>query len=288
MQEECAERGKSLELRSLDKNSTKWKTAIAAGLLLAALPFTASASPIVFTGSGTGTSGQGIAASVTFAFVQHNFGSGLIDAVEIQLRNTASVTLVRGNLITGLFFSLSPTVGNLITGANGFNGLAQTVVNSNGTISTNVDLGPAVNGSSTDGTYQLSNGPFGIANSSVSYAAFRYGISTVGGGLAGFSGQAVNSDDYGIFASGSNVTGGGLASARPLIDSIATFWVARPGGWTREDQVTGVRVAYGSLPDNYLDLPRPPTSSVPEPSSLALLGLGSVALAWGKRKSRVS
>lgn len=259
----------------------------AALFFLAAQPRVLHASTIVYTASGTGTSGQAISGSATFTFVTHDFGSGAVNAVELTLRNTAAQTLVRGNLITGVFFSVSGPVGNLPTSASGFDGVAARVVQSNGSIINNVDLGPALANTATDGRYQLSNGPFGNANNGYPFGAFRYGISTVGGGLAGFSGSAVNGDDYGIFATGSSVSSGGLASARPLIEGSATFWIKLPAGWTSVNQLTNVRITYGSLPDNFLDAT--PSTPVPEPTGFALLGTGLVAagsLRHRRRRSR--
>lgn len=242
----------------------------------------AFATPVTFSASGTGTSSQAIAASVTFEFESHDFGGGPTNAVKITLTNTAAQTLVRGNLLTGVFFSLPASVGNLGTSSSGFDGVAQVVVLSNGSIVNGIDLGPAVAGSSSEGTYQLSNGPFGNSNQGTSFAAFRYGISTVAGGLFGFSGTAMNGDNYGIFATGSNVSGGGLAAARPLIDGSAIFWVARPANWTSEDQVSAVRFTYGSLPDNFLDAP--PPAGVPEPSTFVTIGMGLTV--WGLLRRR--
>lgn len=252
-------------------------------LLLALTPLTpVFGAQLIFAGSGTGTSGQAIAGRVSFEFVQHNFGSGNVNAVEITISNMAPVTLLRGNLITGVFFTLPVDVGALPTGVAGFDGVAPAVVLANGTTVTNVDLGPAVANTSSDGTFQLSNGPFGIANSGVDYSLYRYGISTVGGGLVGFSGTAVNGDDYGIFAAGSNVTSGGLASARPLISTSATFWIARPTEWVTLGQLgPKVRLGYGSQPDNSLEM----FEAVPEPGSYALAG-GGLLLAAFLRKRR--
>ena len=264
--------------------------AFAASFVVAVNPSQALGNDIVFTGSGTGTSGSAISATATFEFVTHDFGSGAANAVLVTLANTADSTTLRGNLITGLFFSLSGNVGNLPSTSAGFDGMAAIVTTASGTVH-NKDVAPAVNNTLTDGGYQLSNGPFGTANSGASYSAFKYAIATVGMGLSGFNGNAVNNDDYGIFAAGSNVSSPGFANALPLIDSSVQFWVLRPGGWTSLSQLgPSVRISYGSQPDNFVtatetDTDDPP-GAAPEPSSMALLGTGIAfgSVAWRRRR----
>lgn len=235
---------------------------------------------LVFTGNGIGTSGEAISGSATFDFVFHDFGGGDVNALKITLTNTATTTSQRGNLITGVFFSLSGGVGNLSTDDTGFDGLAATVqTTTGGATSSNVDIATAVNNTATDGTYQLSNGPFGIANSGNSYSAFDYGIATVGMGLTGFNGAAVNGDDYGVFANGSDLTQDGLPSALPLIDTSAMFWIARPIGLTDLSQLgDSVRITYGSLPDNFFT-----ATAVPEPTSLLMFAT-LIGVASGRRR----
>jgi hypothetical protein len=262
-------RGCQLKLSSL-------KAMFAAAAMTAMSPGTAAAA-LIFSGSGTGTGGSSISAKVTFDFVTHNFGGGLVDAVQVTVENTAATTTVRGNLITGVFFSLPGTIGALPTASAGLDGLAPLVLTSSGTL-TNVDIAPAP---TPTGGYQLSNGPFGIANSLMDYSMFNHGISTVGGGLNGFNGSQTNGDNYGIVAPGSNVSSGGLAAALPLISGSAIFWIARPGAWNSLDQVgSTVRVGYGSLTDNALDLPKlpPPSNDTPEPASFAMMSIAALVL----------
>ncbi len=236
---------------------------------------------MIFSGSGTGTGGDPISGTATFDLVMYDFGGGNEDALKITLTNTASSTNLRGNLITGVFFNLSG-VGNLNTDSTGFDGLAATVrENASGTqTSSDVDIAPAVQNGATDGTYQLSNGPFGIANSGVNYSAFEYGIATVGMGLSGFQGNATEGDNYGIFAAGTTSFTGGMASALPLIDTSAMFWIKAPEELTDLDQLgDSVRISYGSLPDNFI-------TAIPEPTSLILFGtvIGFGTLLLRRRK----
>ena len=242
-------------------------------LLLGCIPLSAHA--VTYTASGTGTDGHAISASAAFDFVSYDFasGSGLQPALQITLTNTSSEpTSHVGNLLTGFFFSLDG-VGALSTTSAGFDGRAATVLTSRMAPDTNVDIAPAASGT---GMYQLSNGPFGTANSGISYSAFSYGIATVGSGLAGFSGLS-GGDNYGIAAAGSNLTLDGLPNALPLIDTTAIFWILRPEELDNLSQLTNARFAFGSLPDNKLDL-------VPIPGSLILFGSGLLGLVGIGRK----
>jgi hypothetical protein len=230
---------------------------------------------LLITSSGTGTGGEEISASALFEIgdtITHDFGSGAVPALMITITNTSPTTSYRGNLITGLFWSMSG-VGSLNTNIDG---LAPTVRTTNTTNIYNVDIAPAVNNTPTDGSFVLSNGPFGTANSGLSYSMYSYGLSTVGYGLTGFSGSATNGDTYGIAAPGSNLTLDGLKNAFPIIDTSATFWIAKPAELTSLSQVTNAAFAFGSLPDNritYNNVPIPPTVWIFGSALLGLIGI---------------
>ena len=240
----------------------------------------------MFSGLGVGAHNDPTSATVTFETTQHNFGSGMVSAVQISLTNTAASTNWRDNLITGVFFTLPTSVGPLPTNTTGFDGLAVMVATARGVIvsNANVDVAPAVNITSTDGGYQLSNGPFGSAGGA-SYSAFTNGIATVSMGLTGFNHHAVNGEDYGIFAAGSYLSSGQFNQDYPLIDSSVKFWIAAPATWTSMDQLgSSVRITYGSGPDEYFTA----TSQriTPEPSTWALVGAGLAAAAYLRSRKR--
>jgi len=242
-------------------------------ILLLTIPLSAGALPLVWSGTGFGVGGEAISVETEFDFVTHDFGAGAVDAFQITLRNLSPTTSYRSNLLTGFFFSLDG-VGALPTSDSGFDGLAATVRTSNTTSISNVDIAPAVNNSSTDGTYQLSNGPFGISNGGVDYSAYQYGIATVGYGLAGLNGAALEGDNYGIAAAGSDLTLDGLPSALPVIDASVVFWMAKPAELLSLSQVTNGRWAFGSLPDHQIDHIQP----VPEPATGLLLGTALIGM----------
>ena len=243
---------------------------------------TANAS-ITFSASGTGTDGNNISSSVTFSPDTHDFGGGGVSAIKITLTNTSDPindpTLFRGNLLTSVFWSFTTDLGNLTTTSAGFDGNAALVRADNNSSNdvTNVDIAPAINNTATDGTYQLSNGAFGIANSGGDFSAYRYGISTVGMGLTGFSGSAVGGDNFGIATLGADLTEDGLGSVGNVIDTTAVFWIATPAGFTNWSQIDSkIAFGFGSLPDNTLFVPEPATCIIW--TLLGASGIGFVVL----------
>jgi hypothetical protein len=225
------------------------------------------------TGTGTGTPGQALNVRATFDFTTHNFGAGAVDALKITLENLGpDPTMFRGNLITGLFFNFVG-VGALDTTSTGFDGLAPSVFTTTGgaTVS-NKDIAPAINNTATDGTFQLSNGPFGLSNGGVSYSAYSHGISTVGAGLTGFNGSAVNGDDYGIATTDAVLTNDGLPSALPVINGSAMFWLKKTTDMVSLSQIDKVRFSFGSKPDHQISV------AVPEPSAFLFGGMVSLAV----------
>lgn len=79
--------------------------AVFAALLAGIAPGALHAAGITFGGTSTGTSAQQIAAEASFLFVSYEFGdgSGLVESVQLVLKNTAVTTSLRSNLLTGVF-----------------------------------------------------------------------------------------------------------------------------------------------------------------------------------------
>lgn len=261
----------------------------------------AVASPVVFSGSGTGTNGEAIAARVAFDLVQHSFGATDAQALQVTVTNTAGATNYRGNAITGLFFAVQNSnlgaLGTLDTTATGFDGVANLVRSNGNADRSGVDLGPALDGTGTDGTYALNNlwaQSDTQDNNNYDWSAYDYGLSTIGGGLGGFKGKDINSDDFGIVTAGSALKSGGL-NKDAFVDGSATFWIRVSPTLTDVSFIQAVQFGYGSLPDNRLaaqkeslvtpmDTGTGIASPVPEPGTAALWLSALAALAWRQQR----
>ena len=243
------------------------------GLFLTWNPLPAYAiTSLTVSAQSTGTGGEIISGEAFFSFVDYDFGSGEVEALQIMLTNTSPTTSFRGNLLTGIFF----TVDDLNNGTDynsslNFDGLAATLRTSNTESITNVDIAPAVNNTATDGGYLAKEGPFGVANSGDDFSDYGFGIATVGMSLVG-SGNVLEGDNYGIAAAGSDLTLDGLPGSLPYVDTTATFWIRWQGDTQNLDGLDPKNIVftYGSLPDNI--------AVVPEPATVLLLGSGLIGL----------
>jgi hypothetical protein len=247
----------------------KIRTAFASVLFLAAVGMAspAPAVPITFTGS----SGS-LAASVTFDIVAGN--------LVVTLTNTsASDVLVPSDVLTGVFFNVS---GNpALTRLSGLLAGGSTVFYD--------AQGQPVGG--------VIGGEWSYLNGLSQYSA-NSGISSAGLGIFGpgnlFPGpdlEPPTSPDgvqYGLLSAGDNTgTGnGGITGSGGLIKNSAQFTLDNlPAGFTLAfiDRVTfqyGTALTEPSIPGGCIDC----TFQVPEPESLALVGLGLLTLAFMRRR----
>lgn len=261
-------------------------------------------SALLVTATGIGTGGTAISASANFTFTTHDFGSGNVSAVQIVLTNMATGTDVRGNLLTGFFWTWSDLNNTqLTTTSAGFDGQAATNtvrLSTTGAIqnpSAPKDIAPAVNNTSTDGTYQLNNiwqqtdtldnYPTGTENpQSRDWSAYDYAIATVAYGLGGFNGNDLSAgggqDDYGIAAASFAGNLGGGGQSIPVITGSATFWIVKPANLGSLDLVN-FTFAYGSLPDNVVYTT---VGKVPEPMTVILYGFGFAGAGLYRRMRR--
>jgi hypothetical protein len=173
------------------------------------------------------------------------------------------------DILTGVFFDIDPSVGDLTT-ISARLGAGSSVTNGGGT-----DPGGSVGG---EWAYQWGSNTILFGD--------HYGLSAVSGGifdkadlfggtnLSGASGP--DGVDYGI-TSKTDTAGNNDATLAgiPLILNQVVFTLGGlPAGFDPSSAVSNINFAYGPKPSN-----------VPEPTSLALLGIGS-ATAWVIRRRR--
>ena len=235
------------------------------GAALLALAWSNQASAETYTGTGTATDGGSSTVSAKAVF---SVSGGTLTIVLTNI--SSSATPRPGATLTGIGFS--------ITGSSPALDLSTTALTSGSKIwtsSTSSNVTDALAGSWTDKVD--SSPPSGI----------KYGVATTGAN-GNFNGNGIelggSDPDYGIAAAGSFPGGfGGSPNQYPYIQDSLTFTFSGATGLDLS-KLTNVQFFFGTNGDYFAGKP----DAVPEPSTLAIAGLGALGLiGYGLRRRRV-
>jgi len=251
------------------------------------------AEPVIFTGHGTnGSSGHLLSAQVEFKMNASN-------KLEVTLTNTSThVGFVPSDLLTAVFFDIAGTPS--ISSSKFLSAVATSVVKQvdvvTGSGKKKVTTPTAVTTTNTAVKYPGQDGGWRYAsntssNGIVSPGKQNYGFGTAGMGIFG-SGGGGQQFDYGIVNSTFNVLTDGNPGMKgsPFIKNSVTFTLSGlAANFDPYTAISNVRFQYGtSLSEPHFDGSKvtTPTSATPEPSSFALMGLGSIGLFWAARRRK--
>lgn len=254
------------------------------GLFASATP--ARAESVIFAGHGTnGASGHSLAATVEFKMITST-------KLEITLTNTSTFDPTSGNklvpsdLLTAVFFDMT---GTSVPGSSNFlSAIAETVVkktSSGSSSSSDVNVKyPGQNGG-----WRYANN---VSNSGSGAPSQKYGFGTAGFNPSIFGGGGGGQQlDFGIVNDNYNpaTDGNNGIGTNKLIKNSVTFTLSGlSANFNPLTAIKNVRFQYGTgLSEAHFDGTKQVNpSSTPEPSSFALMGLGSIGLFWASRRRK--
>ena len=228
-----------------------------------------------------------------------------VTGLQIRIQNTTPTTVtnyLNADLLTGFFWGLtnSPTLATTTTGGvTSYNGSAlatnslggQAIINPTLCSTVEVCTGPSINvGAYWAGSYKVGGwtGTPGTFAGAYAVAVSGFKLITLGqGNIIGVNDPALvahsNSLDFALLGgAGSTPTTGN----KPAIQDIVTIQVAFASplpslNLNIDILASNVYFAYGTNPDSASG-----AKKAPEPASIALFGVGVVALGWARRRKR--